>query len=119
MMTQEQLATATGMYEQMNARQLAVGDDVFCMFGLLLAETKRLIGADTKSRVDRILVGFATPWRWFQDGRWIVMEPPHGLIAAESISYIENHDEAHTVEAVFRSTPRAGIYLRFQLREQR
>jgi hypothetical protein len=70
-----------------------------------------------ESRVRTIMAPFAQPWRWFCDGSWIVLEPPHGLIAAETMQHVRQHADVHTAEAVFRSTPSPGIYLRFHLRD--
>lgn len=39
-LTQEQIDSATGLFNQMNERQIVVDQSVFVMFGLLLAEVK-------------------------------------------------------------------------------
>jgi hypothetical protein len=79
-----------------------------------------------EQRVQSIMEPFARPWRWFCDGTWIVLEPPQGLIAAETmqyvfqhsdVQYVFQHSDVHTVEAVFRATPHPGIYLRFHLKD--
>ncbi len=70
-----------------------------------------------EDRVHAIMTPFAQPWRWFCEGLWIVLEPPQGLIAAETMLYVHKHAEVHSVEAVFRATPHPGVYLRFCLRE--
>jgi hypothetical protein len=70
-----------------------------------------------EQRVQSIMEPFARPWRWFCDGTWIVLEPPQGLIAAETMQYVFQHSDVHTVEAVFRATPHPGIYLRFHLKD--
>lgn len=73
--------------------------------------------ARVETRVKALMAPFAQPWRWFSVGAWIVMEPPQGLIAAETMQYVHQHADAHTVEAVFRATPSPGVYLRFRLRD--
>ena len=70
-----------------------------------------------EERVSTIMTGFAERWRWFADGPWIVLEPPRGLVAAETMQHVHRHADVHTVEAVFRATPSPGVYLRFRLRE--
>jgi len=70
-----------------------------------------------EDRVRSIMAPFAKPWRWFCDGDWIVLEPPQGLIAAETMHHVHQCTDVHTVEAVFRATPNPGIYLRFRLRD--
>ena len=70
-----------------------------------------------EDRVLSIMTPFAKPWRWFCDGAWIVLEPPQGLIAAETVHHVHQQADVHSVEAVFRSTPSPGIYLRFRLRD--
>lgn len=70
---------------------------------------------NVEQRVQSIMAPFAQPWRWFCDGAWIVLEPPQGLVAAETVQYLHQHADTHTVEVVFRATPHPGVYLRFQL----
>ena len=70
-----------------------------------------------EDRVRAIMTPFAKPWRWFCDGAWIVLEPPQGLIAAETMHHVHQCADVHTVEAMFRATPNPGVYLRFRLRE--
>jgi hypothetical protein len=67
------------------------------------------------SQVQAIMTPFSQHWRWFFDGPWIVLEPPCGFIAGETMQYIHQHAHTHTVEAVFRLTPNPGVYLRFRL----
>lgn len=73
--------------------------------------------ADVENRVQTIMKPFAQPWRWFREGAWIVLEPPNWIIDAKTMHYVHQRPEVHTVEAVFRSTPSPGEYLRFRLRE--
>ena len=73
--------------------------------------------ANIEKSVSAIMEAFATRWRWFCDGTWIVLEPPQGLIAAETMHHVHQSADVHTVEAVFRTTPHPGVYLRFRLRE--
>ena len=73
--------------------------------------------ASIEARVLAIMSPFARPWRWFSEGRWIVLEPPQGAIDAKTLWYVHQHADTHTVEAVFRATPSPGVYLRFCLRE--
>jgi hypothetical protein len=75
-----------------------------------------------EERVKAIMAPFAKPWRWFCEpyvggGHWIVLEPPFGLIDEKTMHYVSQRADVHTVEAVFRSTPKPGIYLRFCLRD--
>jgi len=80
------------------------------------------MGIDVEGRVQSIIAAFAQPWRWFRDGDWIVLEPPHNHVAAETIHHVSQCADVHnvhTVEAVFRSTPHLGVYLRFRLRADR
>ena len=70
---------------------------------------------NVEQRVQAIMEPFARPWRWFCDGAWIVMEPPQSIVAAETVQYVHENRDTHTVEVVFRSTPHPGVYLRFQL----
>jgi hypothetical protein len=71
-----------------------------------------------EDRVQSITAPFAQRWRWFCDGAWVVLEPPQGFIAAETMHHVSQHPDVHTVEGVFRATPSPGIYLRFRLKEQ-
>ena len=68
-----------------------------------------------EQRIQSIMEPFARPWRWFCDGASIVLEPPQGLVAAETVQYLHQHGDTRTVEIVFRATPHPGVYLRFQL----
>ena len=70
-----------------------------------------------EDRVKAIMTSFAKPWRWFCTGPWIVLEPPQGLIAAETLHHIQQRPDVYAVEAVFRATPSPGVYLRFRLRD--
>lgn len=70
-----------------------------------------------EERVHAIMEAFAVRWRWFCEGTAIVLEPPQGCIAAETMLYLHKHTGVHSVEAVFRATPHPGVYLRFCLRE--
>lgn len=70
-----------------------------------------------EDRVQAILSAFVRPWRWFYEGSWIVLEPPYGLIDAATMRHVHQHPDTHTVEAVFRSTPSPGVYLRFHLHD--
>lgn len=76
-----------------------------------------MTATNIEKRVRTIMESFATPWRWFCDGAWIVLEPPQGLITAETMHHVHQHADIHTVEAIFRATPHPGVYLRFRLRE--
>lgn len=69
-----------------------------------------------EDRVCAIMAPFSQPWRWFCDDSWIVLEPPLRFIAAETMQYVHQHADVHTVEAIFRATPSLGVYLRFRLR---
>ena len=57
-------------------------------------------------------------WRWFIDDTWIVFEVP-GLseITLLELKVIAEHTRVMRLAAVFRSTPHAGIYVRFQRAE--
>ena len=70
---------------------------------------------DIERKVEDIMMPFAKHWRWFCDGPWVVLAPPYNLITAETMHYVEQHPLTTRVEAVFRSTPHAGVYLRFLL----
>lgn len=70
-----------------------------------------------KERVLMIMASFAQPWRWFCDGDWVVLEPPRGLITAETMCHVQQQVNVHSVEAVFRTTPSPGVYLRFRMRD--
>lgn len=74
--------------------------------------------ASAWDRVQSILKSFSQPWRSFLEasGPWAVLEPPQGVITAETMQHVRQHPDVHTVEAIFRSTPSPGIYLRFRLR---
>lgn len=67
------------------------------------------------ARVQAIMAPFSQHWRWFFEGPWVVLEPPYGSIAGETMQYIHQHVDTQTVEAVFRWTPSPGVYLRFRL----
>jgi len=67
--------------------------------------------------VQAIMTSLVTPWRWFSDGAWIVLEPPRGLISVATIHHISQSEDVHSVEAVFRATPPLRIYLRLRLRD--
>ena len=69
-----------------------------------------------EDRVRAILTQFSQHWRWFSDDSWIVLEPPYGLITAETMHHVHQHADVTTVEAVFREMPYPGVYLRFRLR---
>lgn len=78
---------------------------------------KTSAGPNIEDRVKAIMTPFAKPWRWFCDGPWIVLEPPQGLIAAETLHHVHQRPDVHSVEAVFRATPSPGVYLRFRLHD--
>jgi len=71
---------------------------------------------NVEERVQVIMSHFSRPWRWFCDDAWIVLEPPLGIITAETMSHVSQHADARAVEAVFRATPHPGVYLQFRLR---
>jgi len=69
---------------------------------------------------DRLTVHGLPGWRWFIDGVWIVFEPPgRSDITLAEMKMIAELPRVEHVTAVFRSTPHAGIYLQFQLRDER
>lgn len=55
-------------------------------------------------------------WRWILDGSWIILEPRAGKIAMRDMDYLDMFPETTDIEVVFRTTPSAGVYLRFRLR---
>lgn len=57
-------------------------------------------------------------WRWFIDGTWIVFEVPgRSEITLLEMQAIAAHPRVMSAAAVFRSTPHAGVYVRFQRAE--
>lgn len=54
-------------------------------------------------------------WRWFIDGDWIVFEVPgRSEILLAEMQILAAQPHVTKVAAVFRSTPHAGVYIRFQ-----
>jgi hypothetical protein len=54
-------------------------------------------------------------WRWFIDDDYIVFEPSTGSIHPRDMAFLDMQARITDVEAVFRATPHAGIYLRCKL----
>lgn len=77
----------------------------------------RDLHTEIEARVKSIMKQFTEPWRWFRDGIWIVMEPPDSVISAATMRYMLAHSQVTRPEAVFRTTPHPGIYLRFRLKD--
>jgi len=69
---------------------------------------------------ERLAVHGLPGWRWFIDGAWIVFEPPgRSDIQLSEMQMLSELPRVTSVTAVFRSTPHAGVYLQFQLRDER
>jgi hypothetical protein len=54
-------------------------------------------------------------WRWFLDGDYVVFEPPTCSIDPRPMIFLDMHARTTDVEAVFRVSPKPGIYLRCKL----
>ncbi len=59
-------------------------------------------------------------WRWFIDDAWIVFEVPgQSEILLSEMQALAAQPHVSHVAVVFRATPRAGVYVRFQRTEAR
>ena len=54
-------------------------------------------------------------WRWFIDGDYLVFEPLTGIIQLRDMTFLDMHAHTTNIEAVLRTTPNPGIYLRCKL----
>lgn len=77
---------------------------------------KNLMVALAESVARDVLPG----WRWFSDDDWIVFEVPgRREISLPEMQALAAQPHVTRVAAVFRATPHAGVYVRFQLRKTR